>query len=82
MRFAGVHDHDVKAEDPNALKWCIENPGRQRQYLQAMNTRSAGHGMHPDLSSGRWPFARSPIGPPQPQLWDVKVLGVISKLQP
>ena len=28
------------------------------------------------MSAERWPFARSPVGPSQLQLWDVKTLGV------
>ena len=42
-------------------------------------TGPEAHGIRPDLSVGRWRFARSPVGPSQHQLWDVKTIGVTKR---
>ena len=34
------------------------------------------HGIRPDLSVQQYPYAKSPYGPSQLQLWDVKTIGV------
>ena len=55
------------------------NIGRRERYLQAMGsrtTRNSIHSLRLDLSSARWPFAPSPVGPSQFQLWDIKTMGV------
>ena len=43
--------------------------------MGARNTRRDAHALRPDLSASRWRFGRSPVGPSQHQLWDVKDIG-------
>jgi hypothetical protein len=77
LRFAG--QWDVAKEDDRVFQFCIPNTARRRRYLQAMGKRTSRRnacGVRPDLSATTWPFAKSPIGPSQTQLWDVKTMGV------
>ena len=78
LRFAG--QHDVMAEDVGVFKYCILSRARRERYLKDMgrrSTRRTSHGMRPDIRALMWPFAQSPVGPSQLQLWDVKTVGVL-----
>ena len=78
LRFAG--QHDVMAEDVGVFKDCILSRARRERYLKDMgrrSTRRTSHGMRPDIRALMWPFAQSPVGPSQLQLWDVKTVGVL-----
>ena len=77
MSFAGLRG--VAVEDANVFKCCIGNTARRRRYLQQLRLHTTGHGIRPDLSVPRHPTARSPDGPSQHQLYDVKTIGRTSK---
>ena len=73
MGFAGLPG--VAVEDANVFKCCIDSTARRRRYLQQLGSHTTGHGIRPDLSVPRHPFARSSVGPSQHQLYDVKTIG-------
>ena len=62
MGFAGLPG--VAVEDANVFKCCIDSTARRRRYLQQLGSHTTGHGIRPDLSVPRHPFARSSVGPP------------------
>ena len=62
-------------KDASVFKCCISRSARRQRYLQQIGRHTTGHGIRPDLSVPRHPFARSPVGPSQHQLYDVKTIG-------
>ena len=62
----------------SVFKCCISSTSRQQRHHQQIGRHTTGHGIRPDLSVPRHPFARSPVGPPQHQLYDVKTLGKLA----
>ena len=79
MAFAGLQDVDV--EDASVFQCCINRFAQRQRYLQNMGGRRPrhdSHGMRPDLSVLKYPFARSPEGPSQHHLFDVKTLGALA----
>ena len=54
--------------------WRKSEKATQKNDRQ-IGRHSTGHGIRPDLSVPKHPFARSPVGPSQNQLYDVKTIG-------
>ena len=68
----------VEPESTSFFAGCIRDRRMRAEYCRMMGKRASRQktpGIRPDILARRWPFAASPFGPSQEQIFDVKTIG-------